>query len=226
MLRKEELPDAELPAFYATRNVDAAYDVDSRVGVLLAAAQHKGKGEVRGGRGRRAKKKACLVTGRVLEPDQSKGPLHAARRKNPCSVVGCTAKAKASLLCKTKTTKKPQVRCKKHSKKGSARCSRFAARLLSPANVHVCTKPGAHGIYSAWRCEITAAHGKKKGFFHAFQRRQSDLLLSTLQQRPSSTGAFAAIRIPRTSSARLVGVLRALGKMVSARSMVPLGSAL
>lgn len=37
--------DAELPTFYAARNVDAAYDVDSRVGVLLAAAQHKEKGE-------------------------------------------------------------------------------------------------------------------------------------------------------------------------------------
>lgn len=41
VLRKEELHDAELPTFYAARNVDAVYDVDSRVGVLLAAAQHK-----------------------------------------------------------------------------------------------------------------------------------------------------------------------------------------
>lgn len=121
-----------------------------------------------GGRGRRAKKKACLVTGRMLKPDQNKTPLHAARRKNPCSVDGCTAKAKASLLCKTKTKKDTgkwqEVRCKKHSQKGSARCSRFAARLWSRANVHACTDHGAHGIYSAWRCKIIAAHGNKKRF--------------------------------------------------------------
>lgn len=36
---------------------------------------------MRGGRGRRAKKKACLVTGRVLEPDQSKTPPRASPRK-------------------------------------------------------------------------------------------------------------------------------------------------
>lgn len=62
-----------------------------------------------------------MVTGRVLEPDQSKRPPHAAQHKNPCSVVGCTAKAKASLLCKTKTKKDTgkwwQVRCKKPAKK-------------------------------------------------------------------------------------------------------------
>ena len=45
------MQDAELPAFYAARNVDAAYDVDSCVEVLLAAAQHKEKGEVKGGEG-------------------------------------------------------------------------------------------------------------------------------------------------------------------------------
>lgn len=63
-----------------------------------------------------------------------------------------------------KTRANGKYGCKKHSKKGSARCSRFAARLLSLANVHVCTDHGAHGIYSAWRCKIIAAHGNKKGF--------------------------------------------------------------
>lgn len=134
-----------------------------------------------------------MVAGRVLEPDQSKRPLHAARRKNTCSVVGCTAKAKASLLCKTKTKKtrasvlKSAVPGKKHSKKGSARCSRFAARLLSPANVHVCTDHGAHGIYSARRCKIIAAHGNKKrvSFTHSIEDKAT-CSCSRLQQRPSS----------------------------------------
>lgn len=58
-----------------------------------------------------------MVTGQVLEPDQSKGPLHAARRKNPCSVVGCTAIAKASLLCKTKTTKNHKYAARSTAKK-------------------------------------------------------------------------------------------------------------
>lgn len=75
-----------------------------------------------------------MVTGRVLEPDQSKRPPHAAQHKNPCSVDGCTAKAKASLLCKTKTKKDTgkwqEVRCKKHSQKGSARAV--------PALQHAC----------------------------------------------------------------------------------------
>lgn len=120
-----------------------------------------------------------------------------------------------------------EVRCKKHSKKGSARCSRFAARFLSPENVHACTDHGAHGIYSAWRCKIIAAHGnKKKGFFHAFHRRQSDLLLLQAAATSFKHEGFAAIRTPRTGSARLMGALRVLGKMVSARSMLPLGSAL
>lgn len=113
------------------------------------------------------------------------------------------------------------------SKKGSARCSRFAARFLSPENVHACTDHGAHGIYSAWRCKIIAAHGnKKKGFFHAFQRRQSDLLLLQAAATSFKHEGFAAIRTPRTGSARLMGALRVLRKMVSARSMLPLGSAL
>lgn len=53
-----------------------------------------------GGRGRRC---AWSLDG-CSEPDQSKSPLLAARRINPCSVDGCTAKAKASLF-NTKTKK-------------------------------------------------------------------------------------------------------------------------
>lgn len=131
-----------------------------------------------------------MVTGRVLGPDQSKRPLHAAQHKNSCSVVGCTAKAKASLLCKTKPKKtraNGKYAAKKHSQKGSARCSRFAARLLSPANVHVCTDHGAHGIYSARRCKIIAAHGNKKrvSFTHSIEDKAT-CSCSRLQQRPSS----------------------------------------
>lgn len=58
VLRKEQLPDAELLTFYAARNVDAAYDVDSRVWVLLAAAQHKEKGlHTRAGREKRIRRR-------------------------------------------------------------------------------------------------------------------------------------------------------------------------
>lgn len=171
-----------------------------------------------------------MVTGRVLEPDQSKRPLHASKRTNPCSVVGCTAKAKASLLCKTKTKK-----TRANGKKYAARSSAKKVVRAVPALQHACgpgqmctpalttvrtgsTQPG--GAKSLQHTET------KKGFFHAFQRRQSDLLLLQAAATSFKPEGFAAIRTPCTGSARLMGALRVLGKMVSAQSMLPLGSAL
>lgn len=172
-----------------------------------------------------------MVAGWVLGPDQSKRPLHAAQHKNSCSVVGCTAKAKASLLCKTKpkkdTGKWQEVRCKKHGQKGSARLFPLCSTLAVPSKCARVYRPRcARDLLSLAVQKHCSTRKQKKGFFHAFQRRQSDLLLLQAAATSFKHEGFAAIRTPRTGSARLVGALRVLGKMVSARSMLPLSSAL
>lgn len=120
-----------------------------------------------------------------------------------------------------------EVRCKKHSQKGSARLFPLCSTLAVPGKCARVHRPRcARDLLSLAVQNHCSTRKQKKGFFHAFQRRQSDLLLLQAAATFFKHEGFAAIRTPRTGSARLVGALRVLGEMVSARSMLPLGSAL
>lgn len=125
------------------------------------------RGEAREGEEGRRRRRAWSLDG-CSNQIKARGLRTRHSTKIPARSMAAPPKQRRASCAKPKqkkdTGKWQEVRCKKHSQKGSARCSRFAARLWSRANVHACTDHGAHGIYSAWRCKIIAAHGNKKRF--------------------------------------------------------------
>lgn len=188
--------DIEPHAFYTARNVDAVYDVDSRVGVLLAAAQHKGKGEVRGKAGEEEGVLGHRTGART-------------RSKQEASARGTAQKSLLGRWLHRQSKGEPLVQNqnkKRHGQMASTAARSTAKKVVRavPALQHACcpwqmctcapttvrtgsTQPG--GAKSLQHTET------KKGFFHAF------LLLLQAAATSFKHEGFAAIRTPRTGSA-------------------------
>lgn len=115
--------------------MDATYDVDSRVGVLLAAAQHKEKCGVRGGGegGRRRR--------RAWSPDGCSNQIKTRRlctrhgAQIPARSMAAPPKQRRASCAKPKQKKtraNGKYAAKKHSQKGSARLFPLCSTLAVP----------------------------------------------------------------------------------------------
>lgn len=159
------------------------------------------------------------------------------RRRRAWSLDGCSNQIKARGLRTRHSTKIParsmaappkqrRASCAKpKQKKTRANGKKYAARSTAKKVVRalfpLCSTlavPGKCARLHRPRCardllslavqKHCSTRKQKKGFFHAFQRRQSDLLLLQAAATSFKHEGFAAIRTPRTVFARLVGELR------------------
>ena len=173
-----------------------------------------------------------MVTGRVLGTRSKQEP--SARSTARKSLLGrwLHRQSKGEPLVQNKTKKRHGQMAS--TLKSAARSTAKKVVRAVPALQHACCPQQMCTCAPTTVRTGSAQPGGAKSLKHTETKKGFLSRIPKKTKRPAPLHAatsfkhedFAAIRIPRTSSARLVGVLRALGKMVSARSMVPLGSAL